>query len=70
MFNALRIFFKEDYHCDIVLVGMAILNQIIWHPKTTPFVGYCNFDNELELENSENLATDAHVLILVSLNGK
>lgn len=38
--------------------------------KEGKFIGFCDLGNELDLEGTETLATEALVFMLVSLNGK
>lgn len=45
---------------------MAIKQQIIWDPKSKQFIGYCNFGNNLDMECTNNTATETIVSMLTS----
>jgi len=49
---------------------MAIKQQIIWDSKSKQFIGYCVFGNNLDIECTNNTATEALVFMLTSCNGK
>jgi len=59
-----------DKHCNLVIDAMAIKQQIIWDPKSKQFIGYCDFGNNLDIECTNNTATEALVFMLTSCNGK
>ena len=59
-----------DKHCNLVIDAMAIKQQIIWDPKSKQFIGYCDFGINLDIECTNNTATEALVFMLTSCNGK
>lgn len=70
VFEALQYFPTEDKDCNLVLDGMSIRKQILWDSKNEKFIGYCDFGNDLQLQNVDTPATEALVFMLVSINGK
>lgn len=70
VFEALQSFPLEDKDCNLVLDGMSIRKQILWDSKKEKFIGYCDFGNDLQLENVDTPATEALVFMLVSINCK
>jgi len=59
-----------DKHCNLTFDAMSIKKRILWGVKEGKFIGFCDLANELDLEGTETLATEALVFILVGLNGK
>jgi len=49
---------------------MAIRQQVLWDEHTQQFVGFCDYGNNITLENNEHVAKEALVFMLVSLNCK
>lgn len=49
---------------------MAIREQILWDEHSHQFVGYCDYGNNISLEDKESTAKEALVFMLVSLNCK
>ncbi|KAF5281734.1 hypothetical protein FQR65_LT14574 [Abscondita terminalis] len=70
VFEALVGLPAEDKQCNLVLDSMSIRKQIVWDSNAYKFVGYCNFGNNLQIEEHEIPATEALVFMLVALNGK
>ncbi|EFN61310.1 THAP domain-containing protein 9, partial [Camponotus floridanus] len=70
VFSALKQFNDEDRDCNLVFDSMAIRKQVMWNKQCQKYIGYCNYDNELHLEGSNTVATEALVFMLVGINGK
>lgn len=47
---------------------MAIRQQVLLDEYTHRFVGFCDYGNNISLENNENTAKEALIFMLVSLN--
>ena len=70
VFNALSGLPLKDRDCNLVVDDMAIRKQLMLNAKVCKYVGGCGFGNELQLNNSQILATEALIFMLMSLNGK
>lgn len=70
VFSALKQFNDEDRDCNLVFDSMAIRKQVMWDKQCQKYIGYCNYGNELHLEGSDTVATQALVIMLVGINGK
>jgi len=51
VFEALQSFPTEDKDCNLVLDEMSIRKQILWDSKNEKFIGYCDFGNDLQLQD-------------------
>jgi len=60
----------NDKDCNLVFDAMAIKKQIVWNKQLDKFVGFSDYDNELDLEENNTPTTEVLVFMLVSLNGK
>lgn len=49
---------------------MAIRQQLCWSQTENKFVGYCDYDNDLNFEKKETEAKEVLVFMLVNLKGK
>jgi len=70
VFSALKQLNDEDRDCNLVFDSMAIRKQVMWDKQCQKYIGYCNYGNELHLEGSDTVATEALVFMLVGINGK
>ncbi|XP_026816135.1 uncharacterized protein LOC113555793 [Rhopalosiphum maidis] len=56
--DSLQTLNENDKHCTIAFDAMFIRKQIIWNDKNNKFLGYCDFENKLDIEGNETLATE------------
>lgn len=48
---------------------MAIRQQILWNEQQQRYVGFCDYGNNINIENNDMESTEALVFMLVSLKG-
>lgn len=60
----------EDKDCNLIFDGMSIRQQLLWSEKEGKFVGHVDYGNDIYVEETDALATEALVFMLVALNGK
>lgn len=71
VFDALKTLSPADKHCNLILDAVTIKKQIVWDKKNGKYVGFSDYDYELDLEGTNTPVTEVLVLfMLVSLNGK
>ncbi|EFN66196.1 THAP domain-containing protein 9, partial [Camponotus floridanus] len=66
---ALKELNDEDKDCCLIFDSMAIRQQLIWDQKKHKYIGFCDYGNNINLENKDTEATEALVFMLISLKG-
>lgn len=67
--NALNALNDEDKDCNLVFDSMAIRQQLLWSEQQQRYIGFCDYGNNVNIENSDMESTEALVFMLVSLKG-
>jgi len=61
---------SEDKDCNMIFDSILIRQQLLWNEQERKFVGHVNYGNDIYIEESDTLANEALVFMLVALNSK
>lgn len=65
--SALNTLKDEDKDCCLLFDSMAIRQQLLWDEQQHKYVGFCDYGNNVNIENKDMECTEALVFMLVSL---
>lgn len=67
--RALNTLKDEDKDCCLIFDSMAIRQQLVWNAQQHRYEGFCDYGNNVNIENQDMECTEALVFMLVSLKG-